>query len=76
MRARGLVASSELGSSRLLPGWRAPTLVVATSASGGAAETLDALRYPGDHDDDVRLLTEVLVPELVAARAWQAGRPG
>ena len=30
------------------------------------------LRYPGDDDDDVRLLTEVLVPELVAARAWQA----
>ncbi len=31
-----------------------------------------AVRYPGDDDDDVRLLTEVLVPELVAARAWQA----
>jgi glucosamine 6-phosphate synthetase-like amidotransferase/phosphosugar isomerase protein len=31
------------------------------------------LRYPGDTDDDVRLLTEVLVPELIAARAWQAG---
>ncbi len=30
------------------------------------------MRYPGDDDDDVRLLTEVLVPELVAARAWQA----
>ena len=30
------------------------------------------LRYPGDTDDDVRLLTEVLVPELLAARAWQA----
>ncbi|MCP9271945.1 SIS domain-containing protein [Mycolicibacterium arenosum] len=30
------------------------------------------LRYPGDTEDDVRLLTEVLVPELVAARAWQA----
>jgi glucosamine 6-phosphate synthetase-like amidotransferase/phosphosugar isomerase protein len=32
------------------------------------------LRYPGDEDGDVRLLTEVLVPELVAARAWQAQR--
>ena len=32
------------------------------------------LRYPGDGDDDVRLLTEVLVPELIAARAWQAQR--
>jgi glucosamine 6-phosphate synthetase-like amidotransferase/phosphosugar isomerase protein len=30
------------------------------------------LRYPGDSDDDVRLLTEVLVPELLAAGAWQA----
>lgn len=30
------------------------------------------LRYPGDGDDDVRLLTEVLVPELIAARAWSA----
>ena len=43
MRARGLVASSELASSRLLPRWGAGTLVVATSASGGSAETLDAL---------------------------------
>jgi fructoselysine-6-P-deglycase FrlB-like protein len=43
MRARGLVASSELASSRLLPAWGPGTLVVATSASGGSAETLDAL---------------------------------
>ena len=46
------------------------TAVVAVggSVSGAAVD----LRYPGDDDDDVRLLTEVLVPELVAARAWQA----
>ncbi len=44
MRARGVVASSELASSRLLPRWGSGTLVVATSASGGSAETLDALR--------------------------------
>ena len=43
MRARGLVASSELASSQLLPDWGEGTLVVATSASGGSAETLDAL---------------------------------
>ena len=43
MRARGLIASSELASSHLLPGWEQATLVVATSASGGSAETLDAL---------------------------------
>jgi hypothetical protein len=34
------------------------------------------LRYPGDSDDLVRLLTEVLVPELIAARAWQAATSG
>lgn len=44
MRARGLVATSELASSQLLPGWGADTLVVATSATGGSIETLDALR--------------------------------
>jgi fructoselysine-6-P-deglycase FrlB-like protein len=43
MRARGLVASSELASSQLIPDWGEGTLVVATSASGGSAETLDAL---------------------------------
>jgi D-arabinose 5-phosphate isomerase GutQ len=43
MRAGGLVATSELASSQLLPAWDARTLVVATSASGGSAETLDAL---------------------------------
>jgi fructoselysine-6-P-deglycase FrlB-like protein len=43
MRARGLVVTSELASSRLLPDWGPGTLVVATSASGGSIETLDAL---------------------------------
>ncbi|MCW2557347.1 MAG: iron dicitrate transport regulator FecR [Mycobacterium sp.] len=43
MRARGLVVTSELASSRLLPAWGPGTLVVATSASGGSVETLDAL---------------------------------
>jgi fructoselysine-6-P-deglycase FrlB-like protein len=48
MRARGLIASAELASSQLLPSWDEGTLVVATSASGGSAETLDALgRLPG-----------------------------
>jgi len=32
MRARGLVATAELASSRLLPAWGAGTLIVATSA--------------------------------------------
>ncbi|ABK76024.1 SIS domain-containing protein [Mycolicibacterium smegmatis] len=43
MRARGLVAVSDLASSSLLPRWGAGTLVVATSATGGSVETLDAL---------------------------------
>jgi len=43
MRARGLVAASELASSALLPDWGPGTLVVATSATGGSLETLDAL---------------------------------
>jgi fructoselysine-6-P-deglycase FrlB-like protein len=51
MRAGGLVATSELASSQLLPFWEQGTLVVATSASGGSAETLDAIgRLPrGTH---------------------------
>src|SRR4029079_19195156 len=43
MRARGLIASAELASSQLTPDWGEGTLVVATSASGGSKETLDAL---------------------------------
>lgn len=43
MRARGIVAVAELASSDLLPAWGAGTLVVAISAGGGSAETLDAL---------------------------------
>jgi glucosamine 6-phosphate synthetase-like amidotransferase/phosphosugar isomerase protein len=43
MRAAGIIATSELASSRLLPRWGTGTLVVATSASGGSIETLDAL---------------------------------
>ena len=39
---------------------------------GGFADNArDDRGWSGD-DDDVRLLTEVLVPELDAARAWQA----
>ncbi|KWX25510.1 iron dicitrate transport regulator FecR [Mycolicibacterium wolinskyi] len=43
MRTRGMVAVSELASSQLLPTWGRGTLVVAISATGGSAETLDAL---------------------------------
>lgn len=46
---------------------RGSTVVGVGGAVPGAGYEL---RYPGDDDDDVRLLTEILVPELVAARAW------
>lgn len=48
---------------------RASTVV---GVGGSVPGTQFEVRYPGDADDDVRLFTEVLVPELVAARAWQA----
>ena len=44
------------------------SLIVAVGDDvAGAAKTV---RYQGDDQDDVRLLTEVLVPELVAAKLW------
>jgi glucosamine--fructose-6-phosphate aminotransferase (isomerizing) len=64
-----------LGGSRWEPQlleWteqRGATVVAAGTAVPGATYTL---RYPYDDDDDVRLLTETLVAELVAARAWSA----
>lgn len=62
-----------LGGSRWEPqllDWtreRASTVVAAGAEVPGAAETL---RYAHDEDDDVRLLTETLVAELLAAHAW------
>ncbi len=53
-----------------LLGWvreRGSTVVAVGGDVPGAAVTV---RYPHDDDDDVRLLTETLVAELVAARAW------
>lgn len=47
---------------------RASTVVGVGGEVAGARATL---RYPADSDDDVRLLTEVLVAELISARAWQ-----
>ncbi len=68
-----------LGGSRWEPqlldwtGQRGTTVVAVGAEVPGASYTL---RYPHDEDDDVRLLTETLVAELVAARAWQAGAHG
>ena len=48
LRALGVDAVAELASSDLLPAVRPGTVVVAVSASGGSAETLDAVsRYAG-----------------------------
>ena len=46
---------------------RGSTLVSIGGEVPGAAQVV---RYPGDDDDDVRLLTEVLVAELLAASLW------
>ncbi len=50
---------------------RGSTLVAVGADVAGAAATV---RYPHDDVDDVRLLTETLVLELVAAEAWAAAR--
>ena len=46
---------------------RGSTVVAVGTEVEGAALTV---RYAGDEDDDVRLLTEVLVAELLAADLW------
>ncbi len=46
---------------------RGTTVVAVGGQVPGAAATV---RYPGDDVDDVRLVTETLVPELLAADAW------
>jgi glucosamine 6-phosphate synthetase-like amidotransferase/phosphosugar isomerase protein len=42
-------------------------------AVGDLAEAKTVVRFPGDDDPDIALLSEVLVPELVAARVWGRG---
>lgn len=49
----------------------ATSVAVGGSFPGAVAE----VRYPGDDDPTVALLTEVLVPELVAATWWRAQAP-
>ncbi|GAB3224626.1 SIS domain-containing protein [Mycolicibacterium hippocampi] len=49
---------------------RGSTVVGVGGEVPGARYTV---RYPGDDNDDVALLAETLVPELIAARAWQHG---
>lgn len=40
------------------------------SVSGDVEGAVLSIRYPGDDDDDLRLLVEVLVPELLASSLW------
>ncbi|HSL10484.1 MAG TPA: SIS domain-containing protein [Actinomycetota bacterium] len=51
---------------------RGSTVVAVGADVPGAASVV---RYAGDDRDDVALVTEVLVPELVAASAWAASGP-
>ncbi|WNG87489.1 SIS domain-containing protein [Mycobacterium sp. ITM-2016-00317] len=52
--------------------WTGPRGTRIVGVGGDVPTATSTLRYPGDDVDDVRLLTETLVPELVAARDWQA----
>lgn len=56
--------------------WTGPRNTTVVGVGGEVPTATATVRYPGDDDDDVRLLTETLVPELVAARAWQAATAG
>ena len=48
---------------------RGSTLV---AVGGAVADARFTVRYRGDDDDDVRLLSEVLVAELAAAEVWRS----
>lgn len=52
--------------------WTLPRSTTVVSVGGELEGSSYTLRYPGDTDDDVRLLSEVLVAELVAAHLWLA----
>ena len=42
-------------------------------AVGDLADAKAVVRFPGDDDPDIALLSEVIVPELIAARVWSRG---
>ncbi len=52
--------------------WTGPRGTTVVGVGGDVPTATHTVRYPGDDVDDVRLLTEPLIPELVAARDWQA----
>lgn len=53
--------------------WTRPRGTTVVAVGGELPGASAVVRYPHDDVDDVRLLTEVLVPELVAARLWREG---
>jgi glucosamine 6-phosphate synthetase-like amidotransferase/phosphosugar isomerase protein len=50
--------------------WTRPRGTTVVAVGGDFPEAALTVRYPHDDVDDVRLLTETLVPELVAAHLW------
>jgi glucosamine 6-phosphate synthetase-like amidotransferase/phosphosugar isomerase protein len=56
--------------------WTQPRGTTVVSVGGAFPDATYTLGYPHDDVDDVRLLTEVLVPELIAAHLWLAGTSG
>jgi fructoselysine-6-P-deglycase FrlB-like protein len=63
-----------LGGSRWEPqllDWTTQRGSTVVAVGADVPDTAYALRYPHDEDDDVRLLTETLVAELLAAYAWR-----
>jgi D-arabinose 5-phosphate isomerase GutQ len=63
------------GGSRWLDGvreWTDPRGTSIVSVGEDLDSAAVSVRYRGDHIDDVRLLSETLVVELVAARMWAA----
>jgi glucosamine 6-phosphate synthetase-like amidotransferase/phosphosugar isomerase protein len=55
--------------------WTGPRGTTVVGVGGDVPTATHTVRYPGDDVDDVRLLTETLIPEMVAARDWQAAAP-
>src|SRR5438477_417521 len=54
-------------------GWMRDRGATVVAVGDDIADAKDTIRYPGDDDPEVALLTEVLVPELVAADVWGKG---
>jgi glucosamine 6-phosphate synthetase-like amidotransferase/phosphosugar isomerase protein len=50
--------------------WTLPRGTTVVSVGGDFPGAVQVIRFPHDDLDDVRLLVEVLIPELVAGRLW------